>query len=323
MNPRSNVFFHWVFLFMNFFFSFLPRVNEWHFWNVTKCKRKSQCANYSFPALVYFHDHNIVPQAQVHKNQIANETSEPTVTISFLILLLLLNTSLIFVLLKIALYFLLLHSFFFSWQMICLMFCENGSAKLGKTRNTSSSLISFNGGILDPTSSFPIFGVVVFGVAAALLLDSWIGKDSSFDEVSFEFLTQKLLGPVDIVPPPETRGSRGTSISVPKRLSLSTSLKPGLKHSLGIQFSLRILSESCTTRLSASVSVTTWKSGKVFWELCRSFERSSYWTKQNVFLNHPFLKPRFLSLEKSFVLILRNVSLSELNLMYLLISPRT
>jgi hypothetical protein len=126
-----------------------------------------------------------------------------------------------------------------------------------------------------------------------------------------------------LFPPPEIRGSRGTSKSVPKRLSLSTSLKPGLKHSLGIPFSLRILSESCTTRLSASVSVTTWKSGKVFWELFRSLERSSYWTKRNVFLNQTFLKPRFLSLEKSFVLILRNVSLSELNLMYLFISPKT
>ena len=31
------------------------------------------------------------------------------------------------------------------------MFCENGSAKLGKTRNTSSSLISFNGGEINTT----------------------------------------------------------------------------------------------------------------------------------------------------------------------------
>ena len=154
---------------------------------------------------------------------------------SFLTLLSLVKASLIFVLLKIALYFLILHSFFFSLQMICLMFCENGSAKLGKTRNTSSSLISFIGGTLDPTSSYPIFGVVVvLGVAAAVLLDSWIGKDNSFDEVSFEFLTQKLLGPVDIVPPPEIRGSRGTSKSVPKRLSLSTSWNPGWNTASGV-----------------------------------------------------------------------------------------
>ena len=95
---------------------------------------------------------------------------------SFLTLLSLVKASLIFVLLKIALYFLILHSFYFSLQMICLMFCENGSAKLGKTKNTSSSLISFIGGVFDPTFSFGVVfavpGIAAVGIDAVLLLDS-------------------------------------------------------------------------------------------------------------------------------------------------------
>ena len=60
--------FHWVFVYENFF-PFIPSTYDWHFWNITECKRKSQCANYSFPTLVCFHDHNINPQAQINEPQ--------------------------------------------------------------------------------------------------------------------------------------------------------------------------------------------------------------------------------------------------------------